>query len=431
MGRNGVGKSTLLHLIMGEIQSESGSVGLPKNARIGAVAQEAPGGPEHLIDVVLAGDAERSALLAEAETAHDPHRIAEIQTRLADIDAHSAPARAATILSGLGFSEEAQNGPCSALSGGWRMRVALGAALFSAPDVLLLDEPTNYLDLEGTIWLKDFIRKYPHTILMVSHDRDLLNEAVGAILHLERGKMTLYQGNYDNFERQRREQQALTVKLKKKQDEQREHMQAFVDRFRYKASKARQAQSRLKALEKLEPIADLVEDRVAPFFFPDPEKQLAPPLVRWEKASVGYAEGKPILRGIDLQARSGRPHRAPRLERQRQIHLRQAALRQAQAHGRGDEASGETRRRLFRPAPARRGGRERNSLRVFPHADAQRHRSAAPRQARRLWLRRQSGAFEERHAFGRREGAPPLRARGLPRAPYPGARRADQPSRRR
>ena len=181
------------------------------------------------------------------------------------------------------------------------MRVALAAALFASPDVLLLDEPTNYLDLEGTIWLKSFIRDYPHTILMVSHDRDLLNDAVGAILHLDRGKLTLYQGNYDNFERQRREQQALTVKLKKKQEEQRKHMEAFVERFRYKASKARQAQSRLKALAKLEPIADVIEDRVAPFQFPDPEKPLAPPLVRWDKAAVGYGEGKPVLRNITLR----------------------------------------------------------------------------------------------------------------------------------
>ncbi len=301
VGRNGVGKSTLLHLILGELQSEAGSIGLPRNARIGTVAQEAPGGEESLLDTVLAADHERARLLAEAETAHDPHRIAEIQLRLADINAHLAPARAATILSGLGFSEETQNGPCSALSGGWRMRVALAAALFASPDVLLLDEPTNYLDLEGTIWLKSFIRAYPHTILMVSHDRDLLNDAVGAILHLERGKLALYQGNYDSFERQRREQQALTLKLKKKQEETRKHMEAFVERFRYKASKARQAQSRLKALARLEPIADVIEDRVAPFHFPDPPKPLAPPLVRWENAAVGYAEGQPILRNITLR----------------------------------------------------------------------------------------------------------------------------------
>jgi ATP-binding cassette subfamily F protein 3 len=301
VGRNGVGKSTLLNLILGDLQSESGTVGMPRNARIGTVAQEAPGGDASLIDTVLAADLERDSLLKEAETAHDPHRISEIQLRLADIDAHSAPARAATILSGLGFSEETQAGPCSALSGGWRMRVALASALFASPDVLLLDEPTNYLDLEGTIWLKSFIRSYPHTILMVSHDRDLLNDAVGAILHLERGKLTLYQGNYDSFERQRREQQALTLKLKKKQEDQRKHMEAFVERFRYKASKARQAQSRIKALARLEPIADVIEDRVYPFHFPNPEKPLAPPLVRWDHASVGYVEGKPILRNITLR----------------------------------------------------------------------------------------------------------------------------------
>jgi ATP-binding cassette, subfamily F, member 3 len=228
VGRNGTGKSTLLKLILGELAPESGELYVPRNARIGTVTQEAPGGEDSLLDVVMAGDRERHALLAEAATAKDPHRIAEIHTRLADIDAHSAEARAAIILAGLGFSEETMRGPCSALSGGWRMRVALAAALFGAPDVLLLDEPTNYLDLEGTIWLQSYIRDYPHTILLVSHDRDLLNVAVNAILHLDGQKLTLYQGDYDTFERQRREKQALNAKMKKKQDDQRAHMQAFI-----------------------------------------------------------------------------------------------------------------------------------------------------------------------------------------------------------
>ncbi|HYM99622.1 MAG TPA: ABC-F family ATP-binding cassette domain-containing protein, partial [Aestuariivirgaceae bacterium] len=286
VGRNGSGKTTLLKLIMGELTPDAGSASVPRRARVGSVAQEAPGGEESLIETVLAADKERHSLLSAAETAADPQTIADIQTRLADISAHAAPARAAVILDGLGFSEEQQNEPCSALSGGWRMRVALAAALFADPDVLLLDEPTNYLDLEGAIWLKSFIRNYRHTVVIVSHDRHLLNDAVQSILHLEQGKLTLYQGNYDSFEKQRREKQALQLKFKKKQDDARRHMMSFVDRFRYKASKARQAQSRLKALARLEPIADVVEDRVAPFLFSNPEKALTPPLVRWDKASV-------------------------------------------------------------------------------------------------------------------------------------------------
>ncbi len=300
VGRNGAGKSTLLRLIMGEVGPEQGGISLPRNARIGAVAQEAPGGSTSLLDTVLAADTERSRLLATAETETDPHQIAEIQTRLADIDAHSAPARAASILAGLGFDEEAQAKPCSDFSGGWRMRVALAAVLFAAPDLLLLDEPTNYLDLEGVIWLETYLRTYPYTVLLVSHDRDLLNRAVGGILHLERGRLTLYSGTYDQFEAQRRARFEQQLALKKKQEAQRRHIEAFVERFRYKDSKARQAQSRLKILAKMQPIAAMVEDRLPPFTFPDPEP-LSPPIITMEDAQVGYEAEKPILRRLTLR----------------------------------------------------------------------------------------------------------------------------------
>ncbi|MDE1172567.1 MAG: ABC-F family ATP-binding cassette domain-containing protein [Parvibaculaceae bacterium] len=301
VGRNGAGKSTLFKLFTGELQSEGGSVSIPRNARMGMVAQEAPAGPTSLIDTVLAADKERAALLAEAETATDPHRIADIQTRLADIGAHAAPSRAAAILSGLGFDEEAQNQPCSAFSGGWRMRVALAAVLFSQPDLLLLDEPTNYLDLEGTIWLEDYLRTYPYTVILISHDRDLLNKAVNGILHLDQLKLTYYTGNYDRFERTRREKLLLQMSAKKKQDDARRHMEDFVERFRAKASKARQAQSRLKMLERMQPISAVIEDRVIPFRFPAPDTPLASPIIRLEHASVAYDEGKPILHDLDLR----------------------------------------------------------------------------------------------------------------------------------
>jgi ATP-binding cassette subfamily F protein 3 len=301
VGRNGSGKTTLFRLIAGELGAETGSIGRPRNWRIGQVAQEAPGGEESLIEVVLAADRERAALMAEADTADDPHRIADIHTRLADIGAHSGEARAAAILAGLGFDKKTQRGPCSALSGGWRMRVALAATLFAEPDLLLLDEPTNYLDLEGTVWLETFVARYPYTIVMISHDRDLLNRAVDTIVHLDQGKLTLYRGNYDLFDRQRRERQALLLKSKKKQDEQRKHMQAFVDRFRYKASKARQAQSRLKMLERMQPIMALAEESVMPFRFPGPAKPAPPPIVVMEDVSVGYRPGVPVLEKLDLR----------------------------------------------------------------------------------------------------------------------------------
>ncbi|MFT4078577.1 ABC-F family ATP-binding cassette domain-containing protein [Rhodomicrobium sp.] len=301
VGRNGTGKTTLLRLIAGEIAPDGGSIGLPRNARLAHVSQEAPGGPETLLDTVLAAHTELAALTAEAETAHDPHRISEIHTRLADLDAHSAPSRAARILSGLGFDEAAQQRSCSEFSGGWRMRVALAGALFAAPDILLLDEPTNYLDLEGVLWLEDFIASYPYTVLIVSHDRDLLNNAVNSILHLNDKRLSLYTGGYDRFEETRREQQRLQLKLKKSQDDQRRHMEAFVERFRAKATKAKQAQSRLKALARLQPIAAEVDAQVVPFRFPSPERPLGNPLIRIEGASVGYDPARPILRGINLR----------------------------------------------------------------------------------------------------------------------------------
>ncbi|MDA4636681.1 ATP-binding cassette domain-containing protein, partial [Escherichia coli] len=248
VGRNGAGKSTLFKVITGEMPAETGDFFLPKNIRIGQVAQEAPGTEDSLLEIVLAADQERTALLAEAETATDPHRIAEIHIRLVDIDAHSAEARAGAILSGLGFDSEAQKRPASSFSGGWRMRVALAAVLFAEPDLLLLDEPTNYLDLEGTLWLEDYVRRYPHTVILISHDRDLLNSAVNSIIHLDQTKLTLWQGNYDQFERLRSEALELQQKQRTKQEAHRKHMEAFVERFRAKASKAKQAQSRLKAL---------------------------------------------------------------------------------------------------------------------------------------------------------------------------------------
>ncbi|MBR0556138.1 ABC-F family ATP-binding cassette domain-containing protein [Ciceribacter sp. L1K23] len=301
VGRNGAGKSTLFRVITGDLAAESGAVSIPKNARIGQVAQEAPGTEDSLISIVLAADKERAALLAEAETATDPHRIAEIQTRLADIGAHSAEARAATILSGLGFDHEAQLRPASSFSGGWRMRVALAAVLFSEPDLLLLDEPTNYLDLEGTLWLEEYVRRYPHTVIVISHDRDLLNTAVNSIIHLDQKKLTFYRGGYDQFERQKAEADELQMKAKAKNEAARKHLQSFIDRFKAKASKARQAQSRVKALERLGTVASVIEDHVQPISFPEPEKQPASPIVAINGGAVGYAPGKPILKGINLR----------------------------------------------------------------------------------------------------------------------------------
>ncbi len=299
VGRNGTGKTTLFRLINGELALEGGSISVPRGARIGGVAQEAPASNASLIDTVLAADTERLALLEEAETATDGGRIADIHTRLQDIDAWSAESRAAMILSGLGFDEAAQARPCADFSGGWRMRVALAAVLFSQPDVLLLDEPTNYLDLEGTIWLETYLARYPHTVLVISHDRELLNRSVNAILHLENRKLTLWSGGYDQFDRLRREKLEQAAAAKKKQDARRAHMQSYVDRFRYQANKAKQAQSRLKMIERLVPIALEEEGRTVSFNFPSPE-ELSPPIVKLDETAVGY-DGKAVLRDLNLR----------------------------------------------------------------------------------------------------------------------------------
>ncbi|HZH28518.1 MAG TPA: ATP-binding cassette domain-containing protein [Azospirillaceae bacterium] len=299
VGRNGTGKSTLLKLIAGDLQADGGTVSVPTGVRIGMVAQEAPSGDATLLETVLAADKERSALLAEAEAAEDPVRIGEIHARLSDIDAHGAPARAAQILAGLGFDHAAQQRPCSDFSGGWRMRVALAGVLFAAPDLLLLDEPTNHLDLEATVWLQNFLRGYPHTLLIVSHDRDLLNAVPTTTVHLDQMKLTAYAGGFDQFERTRRANLERLEALRTKQEQQRRHMQAFVDRFRYKASKARQAQSRIKALERMQPIAEVLGETPVRFDFPSPGP-VAPPLITLDRVAIGYGD-RPVLRNIGLR----------------------------------------------------------------------------------------------------------------------------------
>ena len=299
VGRNGAGKTTLFRLIANEIAAEGGTIYIPRNARMGRVEQEAPGGDGKLIDFVLEADVERSALLEEAETAHDPHRIAEIHLRLVDIDAHAAPARAANILSGLGFDEAAQNRALKEFSGGWRMRVALATALFANPDLLLLDEPTNHLDLEATMWLEGWLAKFPGAALVVSHDRGLLDRAVESIAHLDRNKLSLTPGGYTEFVRIRTEQAMQQTRAAERIAAQRAHMQSFVDRFRAKATKARQAQARVKALEKLPMIDTVVEAAPTRFAFPEPSR-LAPPILALDRVSVGY-DGVPVLRGINLR----------------------------------------------------------------------------------------------------------------------------------
>ena len=300
VGRNGAGKSTLLKVILGELHPDDGQVSWPSAWRIGAVAQEAPGTQVSLLDTVLAADPERTRLLAAAEHESDAHALGDIYHRLDAIDAYTAPARAAEILAGLGFSAADQLRPCAEFSGGWRMRVALAAILFSAPDLLLLDEPTNYLDLEGVMWLENFLQRYRGTVVIVSHDRDLLNTAAEFILHLEHGKLKLYTGNYDTFTDTRALQRALDVAAQKKQEARRAHLQSFVDRFRAKATKARQAQSRMKMIAKMERIDIPLDEHVAPIRLPQ-AVEAAPPLITMDRIAGGYEPGKPILSKISLR----------------------------------------------------------------------------------------------------------------------------------
>jgi ATP-binding cassette subfamily F protein 3 len=300
VGRNGAGKSTLLRLIQGQIEADSGEINLMGRTRVGSVPQDPPGGDIRVIDAVLAADVERSALLAEDATCHDGVRLAEIHARLEEIGAAAAPSRAAAILNGLGFDNEKQSRPCGEFSGGWRMRVALAGTLFSSPDLLILDEPSNHLDVEAMIWLTEYLKRFRNTVLMVSHDRDLLNDVCDHIVHIDQQKLVAYTGNYDFFERTRAERLANDAAQQAKVAAQRKHMQAFVDRFKAKASKARQAQSRMKMIEKLGPVASVPIDERISFNFPSPEI-LASPIETLDDVSVGYPDGPLVLRNLDLR----------------------------------------------------------------------------------------------------------------------------------
>ncbi|WAC22212.1 ABC-F family ATP-binding cassette domain-containing protein [Blastomonas sp. SL216] len=300
IGRNGAGKSTLMKVMIGELEPDDGEIDMPRLARLGYVAQEAPHGDVTPLDTVLAADIERTALLEEAETCTDPDRLGDVHERLLAIDAYSAPSRAAIILTGLGFDEEMQNRPLDSFSGGWKMRVALGALLFSQPDILLLDEPSNHLDLEATVWLENFLKAYPATLIVISHERDLLNNVVDHILHLQGGKVTLYPGGYDSFERQRAERAAQLAAAKASQDAQRAKLQDYIARNSARASTAKQAQSRAKMLAKMQPITALIDDPSLTFDFPSPS-ELRPPLITLDLAAVGYGEAKPILQRLNLR----------------------------------------------------------------------------------------------------------------------------------
>ena len=299
IGRNGAGKSTLVRVVAGLLEPDDGAAEMPRGSRLGYIAQEAPAGDATPFETVLAADTERASLMAEAETEEDAHRLGDIYDRLLAIDAYAAPARAASILVGLGFDEEMQGRPLDSFSGGWKMRVALAALLFSQPDVLLLDEPSNHLDLEAVLWLEDFLKAYKATIVLVSHERDFLNNVVDHILHLHAGKLTLYPGGYDAFERQRAERLAQLEAARANQQAQREKLQAYIAKNSARASTAKQAQSRQKMLAKMQPIAEAANDPTLSFDFPPPS-ELRPPLITLDMAAVGYAE-TPILRRLNLR----------------------------------------------------------------------------------------------------------------------------------
>ena len=300
IGRNGTGKSTLLRLIRESLTESDSAIRIGKAAKMGWVAQEVEASDRTLIEETLAADTERAQLMHAAETVTDPDELADIHERLMTTDAWSGESRAASILTGLGFSQADLSRACREFSGGWRMRAALAGVLFAEPDLLLLDEPTNYLDLEGAAWLESYLRSYPHTVLLVSHDRELLNSAVTHILALEHQKLTVHAGNYDSWQKKKAEQLALAQAQKAKQDKQKAHLQSFVDRFRAKASKATQAQSRLKMLEKMQDIVIPLEERTHPFEFPAPG-ELASPLFVLDNADLGYAPGQPVLRNVQLR----------------------------------------------------------------------------------------------------------------------------------
>ncbi len=300
IGRNGAGKSTLIKAIIGQIEADGGEIEMPRRTRLGYIAQEAPSGSASPFETVIAADAERTALLAEAEVCADPDRLGDVHERLLAIDAYSAPSRVARILVGLGFDEAMQAEPMDSFSGGWKMRVALAALLFSAPDVLLLDEPSNHLDLEATLWLESFLKSYPGTMIVISHERDLLNNVVDTILHLQGGKLALYPGGYDSFERQRAERAAQLAAAAAAQDAQRARLQDYVARNSARASTAKQAQSRAKMLAKMQPITALIDDPTLTFDFPSPT-ELKPPLITLDLAAVGYKAETPVLRRLNLR----------------------------------------------------------------------------------------------------------------------------------